>query len=116
MAVLVLQAEGRLSIDERLSRWLRAMATGQGLPVGVTTLASTPSNTVHGETDVSHYGMGLRRGPGILWHSGESIGFRNVMIRFREAKMAIVLLSNRNDPEPYALARKIAALWGAPAP
>ena len=112
----VLGDGGIYSSTDDLARWLAAMASGQGLPAGVTIQASTPSNTVHGETDVSHYGMGLRLGPGILWHSGESIGFRNVMIRFPEAKMAIVLLSNRNDPEPYALARKIAALWGAPSP
>ena len=47
---------------------------------------------------------------------GESIGFRNVLIRFPEQRLDIVLLSNRNDPEPYALARRIAALWGAPQP
>lgn len=45
-----------------------------------------------------------------LWHSGETIGFRNVIIRYPEQRFTIVLLSNRSDPEPYQTARAIANL------
>ena len=47
----------------------------------------------------------------LLWHSGETIGFRNVILRWPERRLTVVLLSNRNDPEPYALARRIADLY-----
>jgi hypothetical protein len=46
-----------------------------------------------------------------LWHSGETTGFRNVIIRYPEQRFTIVLLTNRNDPEPYQMARAIANLF-----
>lgn len=45
-----------------------------------------------------------------LWHSGETIGFRNVIVRYPQRHMSVVVLINRDDPEPYGLAKKIAAL------
>ena len=99
-----------------LARWLAELDSPQVLPAGLVAQALTASNPVHDEADVSHYGLGWRLHPGLAWHSGESIGFRNVLIRFPDQRLSIVLLSNRNHPEPYPLARRIAALWGAPAP
>jgi CubicO group peptidase (beta-lactamase class C family) len=40
----------------------------------------------------------------IVWHSGETVGFRNVIIRYPQRRLTLVLLSNRNDPEPYQTA------------
>lgn len=61
------------------------------------------------------YGFGWRisehRGARMLWHSGETRGFRNVLMRFPEKKLTVVLLTNRNEPEPYATALKIADLY-----
>jgi hypothetical protein len=45
------------------------------------------------------------------WHSGESIGFRNVILRYPDRHLTVIVLSNRNDPEPYPLALKIAQRW-----
>lgn len=64
------------------------------------------------ESDVAHYGFGWRLQGAMQWHSGESIGFRNVMLRFPAQRLTVIVLSNRNGPEPYPLARRIAALWG----
>jgi CubicO group peptidase (beta-lactamase class C family) len=61
------------------------------------------------------YGFGWRiskhRGERMLWHSGETRGFRNVLLRFPERHLTVVLLTNRDDPEPYATALKIADLF-----
>ena len=60
---------------------------------------------------MAHYGFGWRLQGRMQWHSGESIGFRNVLLRFPAQRLTIIVLSNRDAPEPYGLARRIAALW-----
>ena len=42
------------------------------------------------------------------WHSGETLGFRNVIVRFPTHRFTVVVLTNRDDPEPYFLALAIA--------
>lgn len=99
------------SIDE-LALWLAALDDD--------TILSAPSRqamfTAHtttptGEDDVDAYGYGWRLHGDMQWHSGETIGFRNVVLRFPGQRLAVVVLSNRNAPAPYPLARAIAALW-----
>lgn len=55
------------------------------------------------------YALGWRLTGGTAWHSGESIGFRNVIIRDPAQRTTVMLLSNRDDPEPYAQARSLLA-------
>lgn len=69
------------------------------------------ASTATPEPDVAHYGFGWRLQGRMQWHSGESIGFRNVLLRFPAQRLTIIVLSNRDAPEPYRLARQIAALW-----
>ena len=69
------------------------------------------ASTATPEPDVAHYGFGWRLQGRMQWHSGESIGFRNVLLRFPAQRLTIIVLSNRDAPEPYGLARQIAALW-----
>ena len=69
------------------------------------------ASTATPEPDVAHYGFGWRLQGRMQWHSGESIGFRNVLLRFPAQRLTIIVLSNRDAPEPYGLARRIAALW-----
>jgi CubicO group peptidase (beta-lactamase class C family) len=56
------------------------------------------------------YGFGWRITGDSLWHSGESIGFCNVIVRFPQRRLTVVVLTNRNDPEPYRTALAIAEL------
>jgi CubicO group peptidase (beta-lactamase class C family) len=100
------------SIDD-LATWDAALRDDRLLGAASRALAFQP----HAETDeadVDGYGYGWRihddAGRLLLWHSGESIGFRNVILRWPQSRTTLVLLSNRNAPEPYALARRIAAL------
>ena len=57
------------------------------------------------------YGFGWRITGDRLWHSGETVGFRNVIVRYPQRHLTVVLLSNRDDPEPYPTALAIAQLF-----
>lgn len=96
------------SIDD-LAKWNAALSGDRLLTGASRALAFAPQTTTPtGEADVSAYGYGWRLdGQGLLWHSGETIGFRNVVLRWPAQRLAVVLLTNRNDPEPYADARAI---------
>ena len=97
------------SIDD-LARWDAALYDERLLHEPWRTLAVTPATTTD-EPDVAHYGFGWRLQDDLQWHSGETMGFRNVILRWPSQHLTVVLLTNRNDPEPYALARHIAAHW-----
>lgn len=61
------------------------------------------------------YGFGWRysehRGHRIQWHSGETTSFRNVIVRFPDDRLTVVVLTNRDDPPPYETALRIAELY-----
>lgn len=58
------------------------------------------------------YGFGWRisehAGRQYVWHTGETIGFRNAIVRFPSEHLAVVVLTNRNEGEPHDIAMKIA--------
>lgn len=93
------------SIDD-LAKWDAALYDDRLLSDGSRRLAFTPWT----KTDVPdvEYGFGWRITGETLWHSGESIGFRNVIVRWPERRLTVIVLSNRNDPKPYQTALKIA--------
>ncbi len=70
---------------------------------------------VHTPTDDPDvgYGYGWRVTGASVWHSGESRGFRNVIVRWPKHHLTVVILTNRNDPKPYPLALAIGELFGA---
>ncbi|MGJ7904377.1 serine hydrolase domain-containing protein [Lysobacter sp. 1R34A] len=96
------------SIDD-LARWDAAWYDDRLLSGASRHLAFS----AHTPTDLAEvaYGYGWRITGETLWHSGESIGFRNVIVRYPQRRLSVVLLSNRNDPEPYRLALRIAELY-----
>lgn len=100
------------SIDD-LSKWDAALYDERLLKAASLQQAFSPATTTN-EPDVPHYGFGWRINGDVLWHSGESIGFRNVIVRNPKQRLTVVVLSNRNEPEPYQTALKIAKLY-APA-
>ncbi len=57
------------------------------------------------------YGFGWRITGDTLWHSGESIGFRNVIVRWPKQHLTVIMLSNRNEFQPYPLALAIGQLF-----
>ena len=96
------------SIDD-LAKWDAALYDDRLLSAGSRRLAFTP----HATTDDPsvRYGYGWRVTGDTLWHSGETIGFRNVIVRWPSRRLTVVVLTNRDDPEPYGLALEIAALF-----
>ncbi|WP_370465156.1 serine hydrolase domain-containing protein [Luteimonas terricola] len=95
------------SIDD-LAKWDAALYDDRLLADASRALAfSAQTTTPTGEDDVHAYGYGWRLHDGLKWHSGETMGFRNVILRWPAQRLTVLLLSNRNDPEPYAAARAI---------
>jgi CubicO group peptidase (beta-lactamase class C family) len=96
------------SIDD-LAKWDAALYDDRLLSDASRRLAFAP-DTASDDPDV-RYGFGWRITGETLWHSGETVGGRNVIVRYPKQHLTVVLLSNRNDPEPYATAKAIAALF-----
>jgi CubicO group peptidase (beta-lactamase class C family) len=101
------------SIDD-LARWDAALYDDRLLKDASRALAFAAQNQVTGEEDVDAYGYGWRIHGDVRWHSGESIGFRNVIVRWPRQHLTVILLSNRNDPEPYRTAMAIARPYLTP--
>jgi len=93
------------SIDD-LAMWDAALYDDRLLGAESRELAFT-AHTQTDDPDVG-YGFGWRITGETLWHSGESIGFRNVIVRYPKQRLTVVILSNRDDPEPYPTAQAIA--------
>ena len=102
------------SIDD-LARWDAALYDDRLLSAASRALMFAPA-TATDETDVAHYGFGWRLNGDTTWHSGESIGFRNVIVRWPGQRLTVVVLRRRNAPAPYALAREIARRFQDRAP
>lgn len=96
------------SIDD-LAKWDAALYDQRLLSDASRALAFA-AHTPTDAPDVG-YGYGWRITGETLWHSGESIGFRNVIVRWPQRRLTVVVLSNRNDPEPYRMALKIGDLY-----
>ncbi|MGN2245400.1 serine hydrolase domain-containing protein [Frateuria sp. GZRR35] len=95
------------SIDD-LAKWDAALYDDRLLGDASRKAAFSPHVKVVGEPYEASYGYGWRITGDTLWHSGESIGFRNVIVRWPKQHLTVILLSNRNEPEPYQTVLKIA--------
>ena len=93
------------SIDD-LAKWDAALYDGRLLRPESLRLAFTPAATT--DDPATRYGFGWRITGETVWHSGESIGFRNVIVRWAKRRLTVILLTNRDEPEPYHLALAVA--------
>jgi CubicO group peptidase (beta-lactamase class C family) len=96
------------SIDD-LARWDAALYDSRLLSDESRRLAFA-SHTNTDKPEVK-YGFGWRITGETLWHSGETVGFRNVIIRNPSRHRTVIILTNRDDPEPYETARTIMARY-----
>ena len=96
------------SVDD-MAKWDAAQYDSRLLHEEWRRVAFTP-HTATDEPGTS-YGFGWRITGETLWHSGETSGFRNVIVRFPARKLTIVILTNRDNPEPYRMALAIANLF-----
>ena len=109
----VLGDGGIYSTIDDLARWDAALYDDRLLSDATRALAFSPQVKVTGEPYEASYGFGWRISGDMLWHSGETIGFRNVILRWPKQHLTVILLSNRNEPEPYATAMDVARLFMA---
>jgi CubicO group peptidase (beta-lactamase class C family) len=96
------------SVDD-LAKWDAALYDDRLLNAKSRQLAFTPAT--HTDDPNVDYACGWRVTGETVWHSGETIGFRNVIVRYPQRRLTVVVLTNRNDPEPYATALAIAQLF-----
>lgn len=96
------------SIDD-LARWDAALDDDRLLSAASRRLAFR----AHTATDHpgTHYGYGWRITSDTRWHSGETIGFRNALVRWPDRRLTVVVLGNRDAPEPRSLALRIGSLF-----
>ncbi|CAF4183439.1 unnamed protein product [Rotaria magnacalcarata] len=93
------------SIDDLL-KWDAALYDNRLLNPESLRLMFTPV-TMTDEPGVQ-YGIGWKITGDMIWHSGSTIGFRNVILRFPMRGLTVIVLTNRNHPEPYDMAITIA--------
>jgi CubicO group peptidase (beta-lactamase class C family) len=93
------------SIDD-LVKWDTALYDDRLLSLESLQLAFTPA--VRTDDPAIQYGMGWQISGDMLWHSGSTIGFRNIILRFPKRHLTVVILTNRNYPAPYQTALTIA--------
>lgn len=93
------------SIDD-LAKWDAALDDGRLLRPESLRLAFTPATLT--DDPATHYGFGWRMTGETVWHSGESVGFRNVIVRWPRRRLTVVVLTNRDEPEPHRMALAIA--------
>lgn len=97
------------SVDD-LAKWDAALYTDRILDADSRREAFTAHIPV-GDPDVLGYGFGWFVTGDSVWHSGSSVGFRNIIMRWPKEHLAVIILTNRNDPEPYPLALTIGQLY-----
>ena len=93
------------SVDD-LAKWDAALGDGRLLQPASLRLAFQPA--VRTADPAVQYGFGWRITGETHWHSGETIGFRNVIVRYPEQRFTVIVLTNRDAPAPYPTALAIA--------
>jgi CubicO group peptidase (beta-lactamase class C family) len=105
----VLGDGGVYSSIEDLAKWDAALYDERLLSARSLALAFTPATAT--DDPAVRYGFGWRISGETLWHSGETLGFRNVIVRYPRHHFSVIVLTNRDAPEPYPLALAIAKLY-----
>jgi CubicO group peptidase (beta-lactamase class C family) len=90
-----------------LARWDAALATGRLLPAPllarmVSPHVATPDGAAHG------LGWYLREGR-VAYHTGETFGFRTAIVRHLDTRLTAIVLTNRSEAAPLALAEALIA-------
>jgi CubicO group peptidase (beta-lactamase class C family) len=96
------------SIDD-LARWDAALYDDRLLRPESLRLACAPATAT--DDPMVHYGLGWRITGDSWWHSGETLGFRSVILRYPRQRVSVVVLTNRDAPDVYDTALAIAELY-----
>jgi CubicO group peptidase (beta-lactamase class C family) len=110
---------GIYSSLEDLAKWDRALRQNALLSAGEMQAAWTPVKVAEGQVtepdgSPAAYGFGWflnsYKGNRRMWHYGDTMGFRTAIQRFEKDDLTVVILSNRADLDPTALALQVADL------
>jgi CubicO group peptidase (beta-lactamase class C family) len=103
------------SIDD-LATWDAALTCGDLLPAALWREATTPFVLNDGRATEYGYGWFVETSGGTrrLRHHGETRGFTNIIYRFPERRITIVVLTNRSGAAPWDLADRIVDALSAP--
>lgn len=96
------------SVDD-LAKWDAALGAGGLLRPESLRLAFQPATPT--DDPAVQYAFGWRISGESVWHSGETTGFRNVIVRYPERRLTVIVLTNRDDPAPYPTALEIAKVF-----
>jgi CubicO group peptidase (beta-lactamase class C family) len=96
------------SIDD-LAKWDAALYDNRLLRPASLRLAFQPASRT--DDPAVQYGFGWRVTGETRWHSGETMGFRSVIMRDLEHRFTVIVLTNRSDPSPYPTALEIAKVF-----
>jgi CubicO group peptidase (beta-lactamase class C family) len=112
------------SLDD-LAKWDRALRehtllSKEEMRPALTAVQPTAAPAKSSEGKPVSYGFGWFLDPyrdhKRMWHDGETVGFRTTIQRFPDDRLTIIVLANRSDVDPEALALKVADLYLGPAP
>ena len=95
------------SIDD-LAKWDAALGDDRLLRPASLRLAFQPATPT--DDPAVAYGFGWRVTGETRWHSGESVGFRTVIVRNLARRSSVIVLTNRDEPQPYRTALAIAGI------
>jgi CubicO group peptidase (beta-lactamase class C family) len=98
-----------------LARWSRALCS---LVPQVYDAAGAFEPRVRADRPNSSYGWGwyieTQGARSVVWHTGETMGFRNALLHSTGERLTVAVLTNRNEGEPIETARAILQLFSAP--
>ncbi|HTZ83039.1 MAG TPA: serine hydrolase domain-containing protein [Candidatus Acidoferrales bacterium] len=107
------------SIDD-LAKWDRALRehtllTAAEMQPALTPVQPTGANATQPEGKPVRYGFGWFLDPYMghrrMYHDGETIGFLTTIQRFPDDQLTVIVLANRTDISPEALALKVVDLY-----
>ena len=90
-----------------LARWDAALANGRLIPNPLLARMFSPYAAT---PDGAAYGLGwYLREPRVAYHTGETIGFRTAIVRRLDTRLTAIVLANRSEAAPRALAEALMA-------
>lgn len=100
------------SIDD-MYKWDQSLYTEKILPKEFIKLSFTRGTLKNGEK--IDYGLGWHlktyRGHEIVYHTGSTIGFRNIIYRIPDLNFTVLLLTNRDEGDTEKIAEEICNVY-----
>ena len=95
-----------------LVAWNRALDEHTLINATLQRLAWTPNRLSDGTATTYGFGWNIdrRQGGRHIWHTGETRGFTNAIVKYPDRGLTVIVLTNRSGGDPLSLAEAVAAL------